>query len=110
MDLTKITAWIKANLLLTGGIVIVAILLFFPKMLRDVFGSPRRKVRHRASRTAPAYTTYARRRRRLPRSVGMSKARPSYRRRTRTKGSKKPWQIKGSLAARRHMALIRKRR
>lgn len=57
----------------------------------------------------------SRRRRSLPRSVGLRKA-------TRSKGSvnriiktgrhrgKKAWQIKGSPEARRHMALIRRKR
>jgi hypothetical protein len=51
--------------------------------------------------------TYRRRRRRvIPRSVGVR------RRRTYTRGgtAKKAWQIKGSLAARRRMAQIRRKR
>jgi hypothetical protein len=115
MDLTKITAWIKANLLITVLIGVAAIALIFPKVLKGLFGSARRRVHHRGTSTRPAYRTYVRKRKPLPRSVGMSRIRTIGRlRRPKTgryrKGTKKPWQIKGSLAARRHMALIRKRR
>ena len=57
--------------------------------------------------------TTRKRRRKLPRSVGMNKITRARRpRKQYTKGgkAKKPWQIKGSLAARRHMAQLRKRR
>ena len=55
-----------------------------------------------------ARKSYRRRRRSLPRSVYMRRrTRRSY---TRGGKAKRPWQIKGSLAARRHMARIRKRR
>lgn len=82
----KITAWIKANKLLAVAIGGAALLMFFPKIMR--FGR----------------NTYRRRRRIIPRAVGMR------RRKVYTKGgrAKRPWQIKGSLAARRHMAQIRR--
>lgn len=100
----KILTWVKSNLILTIGILIAVILVFFPKMLRGLTG--RRRIRHR-----PSY--YSRRpaaRRRSRRSLG-----PVHRSRQRkqyTKGgkAKKPWQIKGSIAARRHMAQIRRMR
>jgi len=95
----KIFAWIKANLLLSIGILVAVVVLFFPKLLKGLTG--RRRVRHR-----PGYYT-ARSGRTLPRSVGTHRVRKQY-----TKGgrAKKPWQIKGSEAARRHMAKIRRMR
>ncbi len=48
-----------------------------------------------------------RRRRPIPRSVGYPRRRRTY---SRGGAAKKPWQIKGSLAARRHMAQIRRKR
>jgi hypothetical protein len=92
--------WIKNNILMTIAILIVVVLLFFPKILRGLIGGTRRKRRYR--------TVTARSGRRLPRSVGINrKPRKQY-----TKGgkAKKPWQIKGSPAARRHMAQIRRMR
>jgi len=84
--------WIKNNVLLFFGILIASIILFFPKLFKE-----KRR----------------RRRRKLPRSVGMRKRRrTSGPRKQYTKGgkAKKPWQIKGSEAARRHMRKIRKMR
>lgn len=93
----KIMEWVKGNKWLAiAGAGIVA-LLFFPKILR----APRRRRR----RTTYAPVTTARRRKiRVNRT-----ARP---RKEYTKGgkAKKAWQIKGSLAAKRHMARIRKMR
>jgi hypothetical protein len=90
-----ITNWIKNNMLISVGIGIVAIFVFFPKLLKGLFGTSRKRVlHHRVVRSVI-------RRRSLPGSVGIHR---------RMKGAKKPWQIKGSLAARRHMAQIRKRR
>jgi hypothetical protein len=95
----KILTWVKANLLLAIGILFAVILLFFPKVLKGLTG--KRRIRHR-----PGYYT-SRARRRLPRSVGTRRIRKQY-----TKGgkAKKPWQIKGSEAARRHMRRIRSMR
>lgn len=86
---TKILNWIKANLLIALGLLAVVVILFMPKL----FKAPRR-----------------RRRRTLPRSVGTR--RTSRPRKQYTKGgkAKKPWQIKGSEAARRHMRKIRAQR
>jgi hypothetical protein len=96
---TTIINWVKSNLYIAIGIGVALIaaiyFLFFKK-------SPRRRVRHHR----PARVIY-RRNRSLPRSVGMHRSRPRAR---RMKGAKKPWQIKGSLAAKRHMAQIRRRR
>jgi len=101
MDIfTKAWAWIKGNILISIGILLVVIILFFPKLLKGLIGT--RRIRHR--RTVSALPYRRRTRRALPRSVGMRKARKQY-----TKGGKlkKPWQIAGSEAARRHMRKIR---
>jgi hypothetical protein len=90
-----ITTWIKNNMLISVGIGIVAIIVFLPKLLKGIFGTTNKRIRHH--RIVRSVT----RRRSLPSSVGIHR---------RMKGAKKPWQIKGSLAARRHMAQIRKRR
>lgn len=88
MDFAKIILWIKTNILMTIGIGLVLIILFFPKLLRGLFGRKR-----------------VRRRRPLPRSVGMRRH-VSH----RSTGAKRPWQIKGSAAAKARMAKIRRRR
>ncbi len=92
----KVLNWIKSNILIAVGLLIVVVILFFPKVLRGLTGT--RRIRHRRRFIS---LPYRRRRRSLPRSVGMRK---QY-----TKGgkAKKPWQIKGSEAARRHMRRIR---
>lgn len=84
----KVKTWIKDNLPLAIGAGLLLAILFFPKVIKKLIG-----------------TNYRHRRRKLPRSVGMRKARRRY-----TKGgkAKKPWQIKGSLAAKRHMARLRR--
>jgi hypothetical protein len=94
-------AWIRNNILMSIGILIVVVILFFPKILRGLIGGTRR--RRRRTRTIATRSG-----RRLPRSVGIRR-RP---RKQYTKGgkAKKPWQIKGSPAARRHMAQIRRMR
>jgi hypothetical protein len=86
----KILAYIKSNPLIAVGAVVVTVLLFFPKLLK--------------------LTTVRRRRRVLPRSVGVRRI--SRVRRHYNKAGKrlKAWQVKGSAAAKRHMAAIRKRR
>lgn len=58
-----------------------------------------------------AKKTYRRRRRTLPRSVGypVRRKRPGSTARRRP-GAKKAWQVKGSLAAKRRMAQIRRKR
>lgn len=92
--------WIKANLLLSTGILLAVLLLFFPKVLKGLFGTRRKRVRHhRIVRTVTDIS------RTLPRSVGIHKIRH------RSHGSvKRPWQVKGSRAAKLHMAKIRRLR
>lgn len=105
----KTMAFVKANILISVLIGIAIIFLFFGRQVkRLLFGT--RRVKHRRVTSAP----YVRRRRSLPRrslprSVGMHKVRRKidY---NKNGTRKKPWQIKGSPAARRHMAQIRSRR
>jgi hypothetical protein len=86
--------WIKANVLIFVIILVVGLFLLFPRQLKKLFrGAPRRR-RHTVALAAP--------RRKLPRSVGAPK---QY---SKSGKVKKPWQIKGSEAARRHMAKIRR--
>lgn len=102
---TKIAAWIKANTLISILIGIVVLFMVTGHKLGNLLGG-KRKVRHHRtiSRTAP-------RRRSLPRSVSMHKVKRSNKAAYNKNGSKKkPWQIAGSLAARRHMAEIRRKR
>jgi hypothetical protein len=94
---TNAIAWIKANVLIAVAVAVVLILVLFPKIRHRLFGG---KTVRRRSRII----TTASRRRRIPRSVGLPVAR------TKSGKAKKPWQIKGSEAARRHMAQIRKMR
>jgi hypothetical protein len=103
MNLTSIWLWIKANILLSAGILIVVVILFFPKVLSGLFRT-RRRIRHRQP---VMRVVHHRRNRTLPRSVGMYKVRKQY---NKSGTAKKPWQIKGSEAARRHMAKIRRMR
>lgn len=93
----KIIEWAKGNKWLAIAGAGLLTLLFFPKMLRP----PRRRRR----RTTYAPVTTSRRRRIRVNKTG--RPRKQY-----TKGgkAKKAWQIKGSLAAKRHMARIRKMR
>ena len=87
---TKILDWVKTNLLYVG-IGLVAVIFIIPKLFKK----------------AP------RRRRHIPRSAGRRipiRARRNKPAMTSGGKRKKPWQIKGSLAARRHMAQIRRRR
>jgi hypothetical protein len=97
----KIVTWVKGNL----GIAIAAaagiiVMLFFPKLL----GIGKRTRRRR--RYVPLRVV-RRRRSAIRRSPPRRSVRRQY-----TKGgkAKKAWQIKGSLAARRHMAQIRRKR
>lgn len=98
----KIFTWVKANLLLSIGILIAVIVLFFPKLLRGL--TSRKRIRHR-----PGYYA-ARSGRSFPRSVGLTRRGVPRKQYTKGGKAKKAWQIKGSLAARRHMAQIRKMR
>jgi hypothetical protein len=94
----KIKAYITANPLLAVFVALAAVLLFFPKLLR---GATRRRRRRAALRPVV-------RRRRI---IRVSAA-PRPRRRSYTQGgkAKKAWQVKGSRAAKLHMARIRRMR
>lgn len=89
----KITEWVKGNkvIAITAG----ALLALFAV---QKFTSPARRRRRRTAAAAPR-----RRRTAAPRKRA---------KRVYNKGgkAKKPWQVKGSLAARRHMARLRKMR
>lgn len=103
----KVFEWIKGNKLLAGLGALAIVLLFFPKVLRGIFGSSPRR-RHRRNVHKAITGTYRRRRR-------VRRNKPAVRRRRTTThrrgtGKKKPWQIKGSLAAKRYMARLRRRR
>jgi hypothetical protein len=91
--LSKVWAWVKSNILITILILLAVGFMFFGRQMNKLFGI-RKRVKHR---------------RVIPRSVG---TRRSSRKRVLTKSGKvkKPWQIKGSEAARRHMAKIRSMR
>lgn len=102
----KITAWIKANLLIAIIIAVGIITVFFGRQVKKiVFGTRRVKHRRRVAAVASA-----RRRRSLPRSVGLHKRNKPAVAYNKDGTKKKPWQIKGSEAARRHMAKIRRLR
>lgn len=93
--INKTIAWIKANWIIAifGGIAVI--ILFFPRLLRGLFGGrPRRR-----RRTVNTF---------VPRSRGR-RYKPAVQR-SKNGRVKKPWQIKGSEAARRHMAKIRRMR
>jgi hypothetical protein len=94
--ITKAWNWIKANYLIAGGILIVVIFLFFRRSVMRLFRG--RTVRRRRNRT-------------LPRSVGTRRRKNKAPVKRSANGKvKKPWQVKGSEAARRHMAKIRRMR
>ena len=106
--LTKIFTWIKANWIIVIGLLIGLILILFPKLLK--FGGRPHADRwySKASREKrKANKALTKSGKRLPRSVGKSKTPPVY---NKDGSRKKPWQIAGSPAARRHMAEIRARR
>lgn len=97
-QIEKVTGWIKSNPLVAAGAGLGLILLL-PKLLKGTRSRRRRRVR-------VSYSP-VRRRRTLRRAAA-----PVRRRRSYTKGgkAKKPWQIKGSPAARRYMARLRRMR
>jgi len=85
-----VKAWIMSNKLIAGIAGFILLLFVYKKFARK---------------------TYRRRRRTLPRSVNY----PVRRKRAgstarRRPGAKKAWQVKGSLAAKRRMAQIRRKR
>lgn len=89
--------WIKKNIWLSAGIGIAAIVLLFPKL----FKATRR--RRRRANYAPV---------RGARRAAIRRATRRAPKRQYSKAGKrlKAWQIKGSLAAKRHMAAIRRKR
>ena len=93
--INKALTWVKANTMKALLIGAVILIVFFGSKLKRILFAPRR-IRHRRAAAIVSH------RRRIPRSVGTH--------RMRTTQKKKPWQVKGSLAARRHMAQIRARR
>jgi len=96
----KVKTWVMENK--TIAIVVGAILAFvvFKKLGPKTY---RRRIRR---------PLVSRRRKSLPRSVGMSKAGGSVNRiiKSGRHRGKKAWQIKGSPEARRHMAAIRRKK
>lgn len=107
MNLTTITTWIKNNLLISILVGVAAIALLFPKVLKGIFGSSPRRHKRRTVRSVHAAHVH----RAIHRHHAARRIVHSIKKRvTHRKGAKKPWQVKGSLAARRHMALIRKRK
>jgi hypothetical protein len=92
----KAIAWIKANLILSIVIGIAVIFIFFGRGVKKLFGPAHRVRDHRS------IVRRLTRSRSLPRSAGTHKMKSTQK--------KKPWQVKGSLAARRHMAQIRRMR
>jgi len=95
--LNKVIEWVKANYIIALIGVAVISLIFFNKPLMRLFGVNKTK-RRRSVALVRSKTVTKTMRKPLPRSVN-------------TAGKvKKAWQIKGSEAARRHMARIRKLR
>lgn len=94
VKMEKIIEWLKANKFIVIGA--AAMLFLAPKLLRK----PRRR------RRTKSYTVPVRRRSRMTvRRINKPARRSSGGRKAR-----KAWQVKGSLAARRHMARLRKMR
>lgn len=90
----KIIEWLKANKILAIGA--AALLFLAPKLFKTRRRTRRRRVTPvSAPRRRRARATVARRRKTTGRSG---------------KKVKKAWQVKGSIAARRHMARLRKMR
>lgn len=85
---SKAIEWIKANKILAAVIGLALGVFLLPRILKKL--KPRRRRRR-------SYAVTTRRHRRpATRHYGIKR--------------KRPWQIKGSLAARRHMARIRRRK
>jgi hypothetical protein len=92
MNFTTIIEWIKANKWLSIIIGLVAVVLFFPKLITKLLGSSHRRKRR-------TFKPVVR--------IGRRKVKRQY---NKAGKAKKPWQIKGSEAARRHMAKLRRMR
>jgi hypothetical protein len=86
--INKIIDYIKNNLLISIIAFFAVVILFFPKIFR--FASTRR------------------RKRRIYRPITPNRVRRAKRSYNKNGKAKKAWQIKGSEAARRHMARIRR--
>jgi hypothetical protein len=99
--LNKIIAWVKSNYWIAGIGFLAIFFLLFPRKFKKLIGvKPRRR--------RPVQPFVTRTRRRMPRSVGIKrKNKGSY---TKGGAKKKAWQIKGSRAAKLHMAKIRRMR
>jgi len=96
--LTNIWTWIKSNWIIAILIAVAIMFVFFGRQVKRLLGITKRRVKHRR----PV-------RRSLPRSVGIRRNKGPVQR-TAAGKVKKPWQIRGSEAARRHMAKIRRMR
>jgi len=122
---TKISAWVKANMLLALGILAAVIFLLFPRQLKRMFVT-RRRIKHR-----PGYSQTHDRKgrllpgtksgRRLPRSVGRkgSSAGKGYPaaaggyipfKYNKDGTIKKAWQVGGTVAAKNRMRGLRRKR
>lgn len=110
MNTTSIMTWIKNNIWLTVIIAVGALALLFPREVKKLFGATRHRRRLGPIRTARRRLRIARRRRSV--SYGAKRYLRSVRTtpRKRRTGPKRAWQVKGSIAARRHMAQIRRLR
>lgn len=97
----SIIKFITENKIIAAAIGFVALLLFFPRMFRQ-----RRRARRRAR--VVAYRTATRVARRSTRRTVRRATRTA--RRSSGRKAKKPWQIKGSRAAKLRMARIRRLR
>lgn len=102
--LNKTIAWIKGNVIISIIIGIVVFFMFSGTKAKNLFKKKPRRRRRTYSR--PVAT---RRRRTMPRSVG-TRSRSKRVVHNKNGTAKKPWQIKGSEAARRHMRKIRSMR
>jgi hypothetical protein len=123
---TKITTWIKANILLSVVIFVALVSIIFPKQLRKVFSGGRKRVKHR-----PGWSETHDRKGRLlkPTKSGRQIPRSAGKRKSSTgKGYpaagggyipfkynkdgtvKKAWQVGGTVAAKNRMARLRRNR
>ena len=94
---TKVISWAKANVLIAAAIVAGVVIILMPSLFRSRPSRRRRNVLRIVNRPV--------RRRNTIRVRGA--ARRAY---NKNGKQKKPWQIKGSEAARRHMRKIRQMR
>jgi hypothetical protein len=112
----KVITWIKENMVLAILIFLAAVVVFFGKKVRRVlFGSPRRRVRHR--RRIIPIGRRVRRRGPLPRSVGVRGRGRGYPaagggtipyKYNKDGTVKKAWQVGGTVAAKSRMSRLRR--